>query len=117
MFLYQLQYFQNLLKGFSNLPAFNYHADRFFAKRYNPYFVTINRPFDRRCVVRSFQPSAVIVMFFVVITIDQARVLFGIFLAYSLSGYVMWAIQRLRGRTQTAAFEEAPAAEKRLDDL
>ena len=64
-----------------------------------------------------FWAMLVIVLFFVVITIDQARVLFGIFLAYSLSGYVMWAIQRLRGRTQTAAVEDAPTAEKRLDDL
>ena len=37
--------------------------------------------------------------------------------AYSLSGYVMWAIQRLRGRTQTPAVEDAPTAEKRVDDL
>ena len=64
-------------------------------------FKTINL---RRSV--PFWAMLVIVMFFVVITIDQARVLFGIFFAYSLSGYVMWAVQRLRGRTESSPLAE-----------
>jgi CDP-diacylglycerol---serine O-phosphatidyltransferase len=50
-----------------------------------------------------FWAMLVIVMIFVVITIDELRVhlLFGLFLAYALSGYVMWALPRLRGRRPT----------------
>ncbi len=55
-----------------------------------------------------FWAMLVIVMLFVVITIDQARVLFGIFLAYSLSGYVMWAMQRLRRRKDVSASDDSP---------
>ncbi len=46
-----------------------------------------------------FWAMLVVVMIFVVIAIDELRVhmLFALFLAYSLSGYVMWAVQRYRG--------------------
>lgn len=37
-----------------------------------------------------FWAVLVVVLFFVVITIDQPRVLFGIFVAYGLSGYIIW---------------------------
>ncbi len=63
-----------------------------------------------------FWAVLVIVMFFVVITIDQARVLFGIFFAYSLSGYVMWAVQRVRGRKKNPPLDEPSVAENRPDD-
>jgi CDP-diacylglycerol---serine O-phosphatidyltransferase len=63
-----------------------------------------------------FWAMLVIVMIFVVITIDQARVLFGIFLAYSLSGYVMWAMQRLGGKRQATPFDETSNSEKPPDE-
>ena len=63
-----------------------------------------------------FWAMLVIVMFFVVITIDQARVLFGIFLAYSLSGYVMWAIQRFRRRPAKAALREPSMTQPPSDE-
>jgi CDP-diacylglycerol---serine O-phosphatidyltransferase len=73
-------------------------------------FKTINL---RRSV--PFWAMLVIVMLFVVITIDQARVLFGIFFAYSLSGYVMWAVQRLRGRKEIPSSDNSSSAENLRD--
>ncbi len=64
-----------------------------------------------------FWAVLVIVMFFVVITIDQARVLFGVFFAYSLSGYVMWAVQRLRGRKEDSPLEEPSITENPPDNF
>ena len=49
-----------------------------------------------------FWAVLVVMLGFVVITIDQARVLFGLFAAYGLHGYVLWALSRIgrwrRGR-------------------
>jgi CDP-diacylglycerol---serine O-phosphatidyltransferase len=61
-----------------------------------------------------FWAVLVVVLLFVVITIDQVRVLFGIFLAYSLSGYVMWLMQRVRG--EPAAKAESPPVESQSDE-
>jgi CDP-diacylglycerol--serine O-phosphatidyltransferase len=40
----------------------------------------------------------VVVLPFIVLTLDQPRVLFGLFVAYALSGYVMWLMEKLSGR-------------------
>ena len=44
----------------------------------------------------------VVMLGFVIVTIDQARVLFGLFVAYALHGYVLWVLSRIgrwrRGR-------------------
>ncbi len=58
-----------------------------------------------------FWAMLVVVMIFVVIAIDELRVhmLFGVFLAYSLSGYVIWALQRLRGKPPTPNVKGPPA--------
>ena len=45
-----------------------------------------------------FWAVLLVVLGFVVITIDQARVLFGLFVAYALSGYVMWVQNKLAQR-------------------
>ena len=55
-----------------------------------------------------FWAVLLIVLAFVVLTIDQARVLFGLFVAYAISGYVMWARDafvhwRARVRARTSA--------------
>jgi CDP-diacylglycerol---serine O-phosphatidyltransferase len=57
-----------------------------------------------------FWAMLVVVMIFVVIAIDELRVhmLFGVFLAYSLSGYVIWALQRLRGKPPTPTVKGPP---------
>jgi CDP-diacylglycerol---serine O-phosphatidyltransferase len=44
-----------------------------------------------------------VVLVFVVIALDETKVLFSIFAAYALSGYVMWALEKLRGRKQARA--------------
>ncbi len=57
-----------------------------------------------------FWAMLVVVMIFVVIAIDELRVhmLFGVFLAYALSGYVMWAVRRYRGTPSKLESEEKP---------
>jgi len=52
-----------------------------------------------------FWAILLIVLGFVVLTLDQARVLFGLFFAYALSGYVIWAREawvrrRQKGRSR-----------------
>jgi len=41
-----------------------------------------------------------IVLVWLFISIDPPRVLFGLFVAYALSGYVMWIIERVRSRKE-----------------
>jgi CDP-diacylglycerol---serine O-phosphatidyltransferase len=62
-----------------------------------------------------FWAVLLIVMFFVVITIDQVRILFGIFLAYSLSGYLMWVVGKTRGQSQAARSTESTSQENPND--
>ena len=62
-----------------------------------------------------FWAVLVIVMFFVVITIDQVRVLFGIFLVYSLSGYVMWVIAKTRGNSKASELVKSASTENPID--
>lgn len=45
-----------------------------------------------------FWTVLVVVAIFVVLTLDQPRVLFGLFVAYALSGYVMWLMDKLSAR-------------------
>lgn len=45
-----------------------------------------------------FSAVLVVVAVFVVLTLDQPRVLFGLFVAYGLSGYVMWIMDKISGR-------------------
>jgi CDP-diacylglycerol---serine O-phosphatidyltransferase len=47
-----------------------------------------------------FWAVLVVVGLFVVPTLDPPRVLFGLFVAYALSGYVMWIMDKLAGRKQ-----------------
>lgn len=42
-----------------------------------------------------FWTVLVVMLGFVVVTIDQARVLFGLFAAYALHGYVLWGLSRI----------------------
>lgn len=59
-----------------------------------------------------FWAVLVVMLGFVVITIDQARVLFGLFAAYALHGYVLWALSRIgrwrRGRRFNPAAGSSP---------
>jgi hypothetical protein len=50
------------------------------------------------------------VLLLVVILTDPPRVLFGAFIAYALSGHVIWVAKWLRSRTRNAQppSEEAP---------
>ena len=64
-----------------------------------------------------FWAMLLVVMFFVVITIDQPRVLFVLFVAYALSGYVMWAWNKLKGRKKQAPVEVNSGVEKRSDNF
>jgi CDP-diacylglycerol---serine O-phosphatidyltransferase len=60
-----------------------------------------------------FWAVLVVLMVFVVITLDQPRVLFGAFVCYALSGYVSWMIDKLRkggkgSGAQSGAPQELP---------
>lgn len=64
-----------------------------------------------------FWTMLLVVLFFVIITIDQPRVLFVLFVAYALSGYVTWAWNRLKGRKRSADTEPTSSDQKRPDNF
>ncbi|HVK56994.1 MAG TPA: CDP-diacylglycerol--serine O-phosphatidyltransferase [Burkholderiales bacterium] len=53
-----------------------------------------------------FWALLLIVFAWLFISIDPPRVLFGLFVAYSLSGYVMWCIDWMRGRKEEGKFKD-----------
>jgi CDP-diacylglycerol--serine O-phosphatidyltransferase len=55
-----------------------------------------------------FWAVLVVVAGFVVLAIDQPRVLWGVFLAYALSGYVLWARGWLKNRKRSSMPTEDP---------
>ncbi len=58
-----------------------------------------------------FAVLLMVVLAIVLISTDPPTVLFVLFLGYGLSGYVMWAVRRLRQRRAAAAAEAAEAKE------
>jgi CDP-diacylglycerol---serine O-phosphatidyltransferase len=54
-----------------------------------------------------FWAVLVVVAIFVVLSIDQPRVLFGLFVAYALSGYVMWVMDKLSLRKSKSVLPPA----------